>query len=442
MTTEEGTPSAAGAVAPSTERRHPVHRFSGRLLADLDELSGASLLGLSAQDAGEVVVELTVALARLTGLRLAALAHADRVDVAATTDAASTVGWLRSRVPVTAPTGARELRLARTLDQAAHDSTAAALAAGLVLPDQAAVIVEAVDALPSSLPAPQRRRAEEHLLAEARRHDARALAVLGRRLLDVVDPDLADAELARQLEAEEAAAARATSLTMTSDGQGRTCGRFVVPDAVGVMLRTQLAALTNPSRPDPIPRVELDGGRRPAPVVMGDAFVAYIERYPVDRLPDSGGVAATVVVTMPLEILEGRLGAAQVLGSTTQLSPAASRRLACAAGVVPAVLGTRGQVLDHGRRARLATKAQRLALTVQQQGVCGIEQCGAPAAWCDAHHWKGRWADGATTDLDDLVLVCPRHHTLAHLPGRDLERVATGRFVLRRPDAPDAERPP
>jgi hypothetical protein len=219
---------------------------------------------------------------------------------------------------------------------------------------------------------------------------------------------------------------------MSSDGHGRTSGRFVVPDVVGAMLRTQLQALANPGRPDPIPRVEGDGSKRPATVVLGDAFVAYVERYPVDRLPETGGVAATVVVTMPLATVEGRLGAARLLGSHTQVSPGAARRLACAAGVVPAILGTEGQVLDHGRRARTATKAQRLALTVQQQGVCGIEHCGAPSAWCDAHHWRGRWADGATTDLDDLVLICARHHTLAHLPGRHLDRVATGRFVLRR----------
>jgi hypothetical protein len=416
------------------DRSHPVHRFSGRLLEVLDELSGASLLGLSAEEAGEATIELTRALSRLTAMRLLALARADSADVAATADATSTAGWLRSRLPLTGPAAAREVRLARSLDGEAHRPTAAGLAAGTVLHDQAAVIVEAVDALPSSLPAADRRVAEEHLLAEARRHDARALAVLGRRLLEVVDPDLADAELARRLEAEEAAALRATSLTMTSDGQGRTCGRFVVPEVVGAMLRTQLQALTNPHRPDPIPRTAPDGSRRPAPVVLGDAFVAYVERYPLDRLPESGGVAATVVVTVPLETVEGRLGAAQLLGSSTALSPGAARRLACAAGVLPAVLGTAGRVLDQGRRARLATKAQRLALTVEQHGVCGIEDCGAPTARCDAHHWRGRWADGATTDLDDLVLICPRHHTLAHLPGRHLERVATGRFLLRRGD--------
>jgi hypothetical protein len=265
---------------PASRRQHPVHRFAGRLLEVLDEVSGASVLGMSTEEAGEATVELTLVLSRLTALRLATLAQADRTDVAGTVDATSTAAWLRSRLPMTAPAATRDVRLAKALDDERHAQTAAALASGSLLPDQATVVVEAIDALPPSLPVEQCRKAEEHLLAEARQHDARALAVLGRHLLGVVDPDLADAELARQLEAEEAAAERATSLTMRSDGRGRTTGRFVVPDLIGAMLRTQLQALANPDRPDPIGRVGVDGARRPAPVVLGDAFVQYVERYP------------------------------------------------------------------------------------------------------------------------------------------------------------------
>ena len=75
--------------------------------------------------------------------------------------------------------------------------------------------------------------------------------MLGRRVLEAVDPD---EHLARQLEAEEAAAARTTTLTLTVDGHGSIHGRFKVPTLVGEMLRTALHALANPSRPDPIPR--------------------------------------------------------------------------------------------------------------------------------------------------------------------------------------------
>ena len=166
--------------------------------------------------------------------------------------------------------------------------------------------------------------------------------------------------------------------------------------------------------------------------MLGDAFVEYVQRYPTDRLPTTGGVNATVVVTVPLATLEGRLTAADVLGSTHQLSPGAARRLACSAGVVPAVLDGGSHVLDLGRRARTATRHQCLALTVQQTGVCGVEHCDRPTTWADAHHWKRRWTDGGNTDLAELVLLCTRHHTLVHLPGRHLATVPGGRYRIQR----------
>ncbi|WP_410479325.1 HNH endonuclease signature motif containing protein [Pseudonocardia sp. H11422] len=36
-----------------------------------------------------------------------------------------------------------------------------------------------------------------------------------------------------------------------------------------------------------------------------------------------------------------------------------------------------------------------------------------PAQWTDAHHLV-QWADGGSTALHNLVLLCPRHHNLLH----------------------------
>jgi hypothetical protein len=167
--------------------------------------------------------------------------------------------------------------------------------------------------------------------------------------------------------------------------------------------------------------------RRPRPTakVLGEAFVRLLEAYPVDRVPTSGGLNATVVVTVPVTALVDGESAGQAPGTLpgtgVQVAPSTARRLACAAGVLPAVLDGNGRVLDLGRRSRLATPAQRLALYVQQHGVCAIQGCDRPASWGDAHHWKRRWTDGATTNLDDLILICARHHTLAHKPGATVQ---------------------
>jgi hypothetical protein len=294
------------------------------------------------------------------------------------------------------------------------------------------VVLAAVDALPASVGPDDRRRAEAHLVGVAATHDATALKALGRHLLEVIDPDAAEQQLSRRLEAEEAAGARKTSLVMVDDGEGTTTGRFRVPTLTGDMLRAALQALAGPSRPDPITRSTATGERRPSAEVLGEAFVQYIERFPADKLPTVGGVAATVIVTVPLANLEGRLAAADILGTRHQLSPGAARRLACAAGVIPGVLDGRSQVLDLGRRSRTATPAQRLALALNQDGSCGIETCDRPTSWADAHHWKRRWTDGGKTDLDGLVLLCRRHHTLAHLPGRTLVPRPGNRFRIQR----------
>lgn len=431
---------------PQADRQHPVHVFAGRLLEVLDDVAAAPAFGMGRGEAAEAIVELEVGLSRLRALRLAALAQADRVEVGSVNDATSTAAWLRSQVPVTGAAATRDVQLAQRLDLPQHSGIAIGLAGGRLLGDQAIEILDAVDALPDRIGADERAMATEFLLEQAQVHDAKALRALGRHLLAVIAPDVAEEELATRLEREEAEAAKATKLTMGDDGHGKTHGRFTIPSLHGAMLRKLLEAIANPGRPDPITR-------RGGPQVMGEAFTELIERYPMDplatgtsendsdsdksqrRIPAalSNRINATVVVTIPLATLMGGLATAAVLGTEIELSPATARRLACAAGVVPAVLDGKGRVLDLGRRSRLASTSQRLAKHVEQGGFCGIEHCERPASWADAHHWRQRWADGSSTNLDDLVLICPRHHTLAHLPGRSLQPHQGGTFrIIRR----------
>jgi hypothetical protein len=66
------------------------------------------------------------------------------------------------------------------------------------------------------------------------------------------------------------------------------------------------------------------------------------------------------------------------------------------------------QPLAVGRTQRHATPAQRRALAARDRG-CVIPGCGVPAEACQAHH-RTEWADGGSTDLANLVLVCWAHH--------------------------------
>lgn len=71
--------------------------------------------------------------------------------------------------------------------------------------------------------------------------------------------------------------------------------------------------------------------------------------------------------------------------------------------------------LALGRRARLATNAQYLALLVRD-GHCRWQGCKAPASWCHVDHLHA-WEAGGVTNLDNLWLLCSKHHTEKHRSG-------------------------
>ncbi|MFC7502835.1 DUF222 domain-containing protein, partial [Nocardioides sp. GCM10030258] len=93
-----------------------------------------------------------------------------------------------------------------------------------------------------------------------------------------------------------------------------------------------------------------------------------------DNLPEHGGDATTVMVTMTLEQLLAELATAGLLSEGDEISASEARRLACQASVIPVVLGGKGQVLDLGRSQRLFSKAQRKALRLRDTG-CRAEGC-------------------------------------------------------------------
>lgn len=108
-----------------------------------------------------------------------------------------------------------------------------------------------------------------------------------------------------------------------------------------------------------------------------------------------------------------RPGHAGGLTATGQvLAPTAVRKLACEAGIIPAILGTDGELLDLGRAARYFTPGQKRALYLRDGG-CTYPGCTMPAHWSDAHHLQ-YWSLGGASDLDNAALLCERHHTKVH----------------------------
>ena len=97
---------------------------------------------------------------------------------------------------------------------------------------------------------------------------------------------------------------------------------------------------------------------------------------------------------------------------TGPVAAATLRKMACDADIIPAVLGSQGEILDLGRKTRLFTPAQRLALIARDQG-CTFPNCTIPAPWCEAHHIT-YWSDGGPTSTSNGALLCSAHHHLIH----------------------------
>ena len=152
-----------------------------------------------------------------------------------------------------------------------------------------------------------------------------------------------------------------------------------------------------------------------------DALALLAERALENRL-DGGSAADRYQVVLHVERDAPRDSSPQAVlelaDGGIHVSAETSRRLSCDASLVEMREGTDGSVLDIGRKARTIPPAIRRALSARDAR-CRFPGC--TARRCDAHHIT-HWADGGATSLDNLVLLCRRHHRLVHEGGYGIDR--------------------
>lgn len=277
-------------------------------------------------------------------------------------------------------------------------------------------------------------------------HDASALQTAFAEVVRELDPDAAIFDAEKERSKAERGAHHERHLTITDDGRGGVWFKGYGSSEDGEHLKATLLPLSAPvtTEPgacgghasDPLgPMFDADGNRtqvpcptpgcahdgsdpRDAGARLWDALVdACIRLRNADELPRDHGSAVKVVVTIDHDSLRQQTidaGLAREGRADTgaRLSATAVRRLACDAHILPAVLGTDGQVLDVGRAHRLVTPAIWAALVLRDRH-CAFPGCTRIPLACDAHHIV-HWADGGDTSLDNLILLCRHHHTLTH----------------------------
>ncbi len=107
------------------------------------------------------------------------------------------------------------------------------------------------------------------------------------------------------------------------------------------------------------------------------------------------------------------------------------KRLCCDGDAIVIVENEDGEPLSVGRKTRTVPTAIKRALRARDKG-CVFPGC-HHKRFVDAHHIQ-HWSAGGETSLENLLLLCERHHQLVHEGGFRIERDYQNRWFFKRPD--------
>jgi len=128
-------------------------------------------------------------------------------------------------------------------------------------------------------------------------------------------------------------------------------------------------------------------------------------------LPQDKGIRPHVTLTVDADTLTNHEGTGDLIGYGA-IGVDQIQQIVCEAEITPIVIDRDdNKVLDVGRSKRLGLPLQRQAILARQNSICAAPGCQAPVV--HIHHiiW---WSHGGTTDLDNLIGLCPRCHHAVH----------------------------
>jgi hypothetical protein len=302
---------------------------------------------------------------------------------------------------------------------------AAALTSGQLGADAAAMITQHLQQAAQRCAPDDLFEAERCLVDQAREDSAELIGIQARLWRDTLDADGAEPR------DEDLRSSREISLGRERGGMTPLHGQL---DPIGAArFRAMLDSYTAPGC-SPRFRDDSDHGSRDEDSLDNGAPDGSLDddslpetRTPGQRNYDillgviTAGMAAdtttpksktTIVLTLRADDYLSGTGVAWLSGVQEPISATHAQELSCDAETRLMRLSEHGEILSLGLTRRLFTPGQRLALTVRDGG-CVWPNCGAPPAWCDAHH-AIPWSTGGPTDVDNGVLLCPAHHHLLH----------------------------
>jgi hypothetical protein len=368
-------------------------------------LIDAPIETLSDADLDALIVEAERTINRIRARQVEAVAEAEARGFFRTIGFGTVASWLRSRLRVPHASARLLARVGRSLRS--MPLAAKAFAAGDIDQRRVRALAEAAEINP-----------DEYAAGEATLVDA-ARDLGPREFRATVEYWKAAADQTAFSKHHDALRDRRhVSVSRTWEGMVRIDG-WLDPEA-GATVVSALGAYVDVAARD-------GSDRRTFGQVRADALTD-ICRFSLDHadLPTSGGMKPHLLLTIDLETLEGRSGARSDLAGAGRIPAETARRLACDAGLSRIITDAEGLPLDVGRTARTVTPAQRRAL-IARDGGCAASGCGMLPQWCDAHHVR-HWADHGSSDLDNYLLLCRRHHRAVHEGGTAVDDLVAGRF--------------
>lgn len=108
------------------------------------------------------------------------------------------------------------------------------------------------------------------------------------------------------------------------------------------------------------------------------------------------------------------------------------KRLCCDGKAVVLTEKDNGEPLGIGRKSRVIPQAIERALRARDNNCCRFPGC-SNRRFLHSHHVE-HWSNGGETSLDNLMLLCTKHHRLVHEGGFRIEKDFLDRWYFLRPD--------
>ena len=331
----------------------------------------------------------------------------------------SAAAWLASAFKMSWGVARDQVRTARALDE--MPVTRAAVEAADISMCSAKGLVAARDADPTAFA-----EAESRLVEAASIH---SVGDLGR----IVSYWRQAVERERGIDGEEALRAqRRLHASVTMHGMVRVDGTLD-PETGETVLTALRAVVDAETRGRPKDDVDDRTPAQRRADALGEVCRQWLDR---PGRPTVGGELPHVTVTVSADALAGVEGVCET-DHVGPIAVATARRLACDSSVMRVVLSERSEPLDVGRRSKVVPPSMRRAVIVRDRR-CRFTGCDRPHTWCDAHHIV-HWADGGSTALSNLILLCRQHHRAIHA-GRARLDMHDGLPVFRRSDGSRLDR--